>query len=175
MNVQTFLLKLGVPTYIYSVVTELSGSIQEKIGDTMEVTVGWVYGLSVNLEGTLATEAAKTNIVSADALKLFLNLKYAQSIYLNQLRLNHLCFDDVSVPATPKFTSEQKYLPVNIPIGTDLKQSYYSNPSLLTAPKNVTLNLFYIDKVSYIELLKQKLILSNGRPVNMDSLPKELR
>lgn len=163
MDVQTFLMKLGIPTYIYSVETQLSGNSVEKIGDTMEVTVGWVYGLSINIEGTTAGNQTQACITSADALKLWINLKYGQAIYLNSLRLNHLCFDDLSVPALPRFNSEQKYLPVNIPMGTDLKQSFYQNPSLLNNTKFVVLNLFYIDAAAYKELVAQKLFLRNGK------------
>lgn len=166
MNVQTLLMKLGIPTFVYSVNTQLSGNIKEKIGDTMEVTVGWVYGLSVNVEGTQPQNAGNANIVSADALKLFLNLKYGSSIYVNSLRLNHLCFDNLQVPANPQFNSDQKYFPVNIPVATDLKQSYYDNPTLLTSAKWVSLNMFYIDKATYLDLLKEKVLLASGRPAD---------
>ena len=161
MDIQDLLFKLGIPTCIYSVETTLTGSLQEKIGDTLEVTVGHVYGMSVDIGGTTSQSTVTNNILTADTVKLWLNLKYGQSIYVNNLRLDHLVFSEPAA-ASSGYSNPQKYLPVNIPVGTDLKQSYYQNPSLLTTPKTVTLNLFYIDKTAYKNLVDQKLVMQNG-------------
>lgn len=155
MDIETQFFKLGIPTYIYSVETTLQGVVNEKIGDTIEVTLGWVYGLSINIEGKIAESNATNNITSVQAYQLFLNLKYGQSIYVNSVRLNHFIFDDPS--AVPRYNNPSKYLPVNFPSGTDLKQSFYENPTLITG-NVVTLNFFYIDKTSYNRLVKSNTI-----------------
>jgi len=151
MDIETLLFRMGIPTYEYSVDTLLSGKIKEYIGTDLQETVGYIYGMSINIEGTTSSNATVNNILSVDAPKLFLNLKYGQSIFVTSMRLDHLVYSDPS--AAPKYSNSRKYLPCNIPLGTDLKLSYYDNPSLLSA-KNVTLNFFYIDKTGYSHLLK---------------------
>lgn len=161
MDIQTKLFQLGIPTYVYSVQTALSGKNTQFIGDTLEVTVGWVYGLSINIENSLPGDQSQLNVTSIQAAKLFLNLKYGTSIYVNQLRLDHLIFNDPSATSN-KYNNPQKYLPVNIPMATDLKQSFYTNPTLIATPANVALNLFYIDTTGYENLVKNKVISRNG-------------
>ncbi len=164
--VQQLLMKWGIPTYVYSVQTLLAGAIEEKIGDTLEVTVGWVYGISVNVDGK-TPDNANNLITAGNTANLYLNLKYGQSIYVNGLRLNHLVFDQF--PGAGPLFNQTKYLEVNIPVGTDLKQSTYSNPTLLTAAV-VMINLFYIDVTAYQFLIDKNIILENGQ-----ALPKVRR
>lgn len=156
---QQLLLQWGIPTYIYSVETVLQGKLDEKIGDTMEVTVGWVYGLSVNIDGVLPDNSAEL-INSLQASNFYLTLKYGQSLYINKLRLTHLIYDRKTAGSLDP-TNPKKYLDVNIPLDTDLKQSFYSNPSLISGVA-IALNLFYIDINAYKFLVERGLVLQNG-------------
>jgi hypothetical protein len=162
---ETLLLKWGIPTYIYNVNTVLAGKLQEKIGDTLEVTVGWVYGLSVNVDGVLPDNSApliSSNIVG----DFYLTLKYGQSLYVNALRLNHLVYDYRTTGTGQLIsTNSRKYFPVNVPVNTDLKQSYYSNPLVQTGgdvAAAISLNLFYIDVTAYTFLVNKGIVLQNG-------------
>ena len=75
MEIETLLFRMGIPTYEYSTDTLLTGKSKELIGTDLQETVGYIYGMSVNIEGTLATNVTTPNILSVDAPKLFLNLK----------------------------------------------------------------------------------------------------
>lgn len=163
--IQDILFKMGVPTYCYSIETIFTGLNQQKIGDTLEVTVGWIYGISTEISGT-TPDPTQPLPSTAQIGNIFLNLKYGQSIYVNKLRMSNLVFTDVASPPT-QFINSQKYLPFNIPALTDFKQSYYDNPQLYSGI-TATLNLYYIDKVAY-----QNLIASGQMFVNAQKyLPK---
>jgi len=157
---QELLLKLGIPTYVYSVNTVLQGVDQEMIGDTMEVTVGHIYGMSVDIQGNSVISSGTPNITTSQAFLLYINIKFGQAIYMNNLRLNHLVYDDPS--AVPKYNNPKKYFECNVPYGTDLKKSYYQNPTHINGA-NVALNLFYIDTVAYKNLLDSNMVYNNGK------------
>lgn len=162
---ETLLLQWGIPTYIYQVETALQGKLQEKIGDTLEVTVGWVYGLSVNVDGVLPDNSLPL-VTSNQIADFYLTLKYGQSLFINQLRLSHLVYDYRTTGTGQLISTNcRKYFPVNIPVDTDLKQSFYSNPTLTKGSDTgsaISLNLFYIDITAYNFLVSKGIVLQNG-------------
>lgn len=157
--VADILFKLGVPTYQYSINTLLQGGAVQKIGDTLEVTVGWIYGLATQVSGTLPLDPAQPLPTGAQIQNIYLNLKYGQSIYINQMRMSDLTFID---PAAGLYINQSRYLPVNIPALTDFKQSFYQNPQLYNNI-NVSLTLYYIDKVAYKNLVESGLMFVNAQ------------
>lgn len=161
MQISDILFKLGIPTYVYTVETTLTNIAEVKIGETLPVDLGWVYGLSVNIDGATAKNATVPNITAAQAFNLYLSLKYGQSIYVNALRLTEMVFSG-PIASTAPFANAHRWLPVNVPLNTDLKQSFISNPTLITGPV-VGLNVYYIDLTSYRELVNSGQILRNGK------------
>lgn len=158
MNIQQTLFKLGIPTYCYSVETDITANNSIKIGETLPQDLGWIYGLSTNATGVTARDQTKLLPSFAQLSNLYLNLKYGQSIFVNGLRLCDLLFLD---PASGIPINSSRYLEVNVPLNTDLKLSFIDNPTLITGVTCV-LNLYYIDKISYSTLVKQGLVLQNG-------------
>lgn len=161
MNIQTMLFKLGVPTYKYTVETSFTGQVQQKIGDTLEVTVGWIYGMSTQIEGTTATDPNQILPNSAQIPNIYLNLKYGQSIYVNKLRMSDLVYIDPAMAPT-QYINPQRYQNFNIPALTDLKQSYYDNPQAYTGI-TVVLDLWYIDITAYKQLIKDGAMFVNAK------------
>jgi hypothetical protein len=162
-NMQSLLFKLGIPTYMYTVETAITGEISTNIGETLPQDLGWIYGLSTNVNGVTARDKTKIYPTALEASNLFLNLKYGQAIFVNGLRLSDLIFLDPLALAQPG--NSERYLQVNIPLNTDLKLSYIQNPTQIgtpAAPVTTALNLFYIDIKSYTTLVKQKMVLQNG-------------
>lgn len=156
---------MGIPTYCYSVETTLSASPVEKIGQSIQTGVGHIYGISVSTDGTSSTDSTKNYITLSDTPKLWLVLKYGQAIFVNALRLDHFVYtgwEAASIANGTPFGNPMKYFNVNIPMDTDLKQSYFLNPSKLTNAKTVCLNFFYIDLVAYQNLQKSGMVLLNG-------------
>ena len=161
MQISDILFKLGIPTYVYSVETPMTNIAEVKIGETLPVDLGWVYGISINVDGATAKNATVSNITSAQAFNLYLSLKYGQSIYVNALRLTEMIFTGPTASTAP-FANANRWLPVNVPLNTDLKQSFFSNPTLITGV-TVTMNLYYLDVTSYRELVNSGQILRNGK------------
>lgn len=157
------LFKLGVPTYVFTVEVQITANPQVLIGEKLPVNLGWVYGMSTNIIGrTQLTNELLPNDQQIGSL--YLSLKYGQAIYVDGLRLSELVFTQPFGGAgtnLPQWQNSHRYFPMNIPLNTDLKLSYISNP-LLVSGITVALNLFYIDMVAYKNLLDAGLLYANG-------------
>lgn len=152
MHIEEMLLKLGIPTYTDTYYTKLDGTPgQVKIGQDMPKPIGWIYGLSVNPEGTQPTNVGLSIVGEGDLQKLWLYLKLGPDVYVNNYRLDNLNFLSVK---NQDYSNPSRYKPVGVPNVTDLKESYYYNPSGL-ANVFVPLTVHYINKESY-DLLVQK-------------------
>ena len=150
--IEETLMKLGIPTYTDTYYTKLDGTPgQVKIGQDMPKPIGWIYGLSVNPTGTQPANVGLNIISEANLQALWLYLKIGVDLYVNNYRLDNLNF--VSV-ANQNYSNPRRYLPVGVPNVTDLKESYYANPSGI-ADVYVPLTIHYIDVGAY-DLLVEK-------------------
>lgn len=165
MNIQDVLFKLGIPTYVYVVETQLTANAEIKIGETLPVDLGWIYGMSVNINGCSPKDSTKLNILPGQSASLFLTLKYGQSLYVNNLRVSELIYTQPEPVAQSLFTNSNRYLSVNIPLNTDLKQSFFANPTLITG-RIISLNLYYVDLTSYRTLVNEGILLRNGKKIS---------
>jgi hypothetical protein len=156
------LFRLGVPTYVFTVEADILAVPKIPIGEKMPVDLGWVYGVSVNIAGHTAT-TGRVLPTSGQIGDLYLNLKYGQAIYVDQLRLSELVYTlPIALAAgAPQFQNAHRYMPLNIPMNTDLKLSWIQNPTLL-ADITVAINFYYIDTVAYQNLLNAGHLLANG-------------
>lgn len=157
--ISQLLIRLGIPTYCFTTFTDLNANKTVKVGDTMPPQVGWVYGLSIECNGVLPRDSSKNLITSADTFNLYLNLKYGSTNYVESLRLCNLQFNSVANPAS----NQSRFLPINMPMHSDLKESTYENPLAITNA-TIGLTLWYIDKASYEQLVRTKIFSQNGVP-----------
>jgi hypothetical protein len=153
-DIETMCFKMGIRTYSDTYFTMLDGGSPTKIGQDMPNPIGWIYGISIETDSVYPTDATKPTITIDQASKLYLYFKEGTDLYLNNFRCDRAVFSNppAPLPTTEYYSNPKRYFQINIPKMTDLKQSYYNNP---TAIKNVyvPLTIYYIDILSYNELL----------------------
>lgn len=158
-NIETWLMKLGIKTYSDTYFTQLTGSSPTLIGQDMPKPVGWIYGISIETDSTFPTDASKPTITLGNAALLYLYFKIGTDLYMNNMRCDKLVFYHPSGAGNPDYSNQARYFPVNIPYTTDLKQSYYNNPSSIGSvpvsggPVYIPLTIYYIDVASYHALV----------------------
>ncbi len=152
-----FIVKYNIPTYLTQIVTTLPAQAQNvvNIGKNMPTNVGLIYGIFVYTDNVLPTDASQDLISGADAEGIYMSLKVGNTLYIENLRLDHLIFFNKNLGAVNNTT---RYMPVNIPYNIELDKSQYFNPSGVIS-KTILLNLLYIDMVG-LKLLQEKKILS---------------
>lgn len=168
MNIEQWLLHMGCRTYTDTYFTQLKGQPGVvKIGQDMPKPVGWIYGISIETDSVFPTDQTIPTITLAQASLLYLYFKVGKDLFINNARCDKFVF---YVPPTgagqvPQYTNQQRYFPVNIPDVTDLKQSYYQNPTGIGASPNVyiPLTIWYIDIDDYHQLLGKGYIFNGTR------------
>lgn len=158
MNIQQWLLQLGIPSYRVSINTTVVNQAKIEIAESMPNQIGWIYGLSVYTDSVTPENVAQ--ITMANSRALYLNLKDAATDFFETIRLDELNYQSnaVGVPAN----NNERYTPVGIPGSIDLSQSYYFNPTIITSGV-IMLNLWYISDRSYSQLVNGKIIKKDGR------------
>jgi hypothetical protein len=178
---QEQLYKLGVKTYTDTYYTQLTGGTPTMIGQDMPNVVGWIYGISIDVDGVLPTDQSKNAISLANASNLWLYFKVNAELFINNMRLDKLVFvnPNEGLGAAPaQYSNQRRYFDVNIPYVTDLKQSYYNNPTSLgtsVAPLYIPLSIYYIDRDSYNGLVKKGYLMDGVKalqphPINSKHL-----
>lgn len=155
---ESLLFKMGIPTYIYSVETALDASTNQKVGEDFPTNMGRVYGISVSVNGSSALDSTKPYITVAESALLWINFRLSQSVYINSYRLDNLVYINPTA-GTIGFNPE-RYYKCNIPGETDLKQSFFQNPTGLTG-KTVCFNFHYIDIIGYNRLVENKMVFGS--------------
>ena len=164
-DVEMFLLRLGIRTYSYPVITAFnssgappSGQIEVPIGDSLSTELGWIYGISTEVEGVTPKDKNVALPTFAQAAGLYLNLQNAQTWYINDFRFTNMIYcNPASGIAIP---SGARYYPVNIPMQTDLKQSIIRNP-LQQFGFSTMITFHYIPRETYNQLVKDGLMKNN--------------
>lgn len=153
-NMQQWLFKLGVKTYTDTYFTQLVGKSPVKIGQNMPEPVGWIYGISIGVGSFYPTDQSQPTIAMADASNLYLYFKVGTQLFMNNFRCDQAVYYN---PTTDLPFGIDRYFPVNIPRVTDLKESYYNNPTGIGAvsPLLIPLTIYYINKEDYEGLLKK--------------------
>lgn len=158
-NIETFLFRLGIRTYSYPVLTEFTTpQIEVLIGDSLSTELGWIYGISTEVEGVTPKDQNKLLPTFAQAADLYLNLQNAQTWYVNDFRFTNMIYIN-PLTGTP-IPSGARYYPVNIPSQTDLKQSIIRNPKQLIGFTTM-ITFHYIPRATYNQLVKDNLLKDN--------------
>lgn len=158
-GLEQVLFRLGIPTYIQSIYVDFPLAAQPVINlpKQLPTQIGWCYGISTDTQGVTPDNTTLITTVEADAL--YLVFKAGASEFQKSIRMQKLIF---------AANVEQRYLPINIPYTVSLDQSYLQNPtgivSAVGANKQAKIDLWYIDKKSYITLRKSGYLLANGVP-----------
>jgi hypothetical protein len=152
MNVEIFLLKHGIRTYSYPVITEMQPKIEVQIGDSISTELGWIYGISTEVSGVTPKDKNVNLPTYLQAADLYLNLQNGQTWYINDLRYSNLVFLD---PVNGIPINSKRYYDVNIPYTTDLKQSIIRNPKMLSGFSVMT-------TFQYIPLKTYKALVASG-------------
>lgn len=162
---QQHLMKLGIPTYTDTYFTLLpsTATSQIKIGQDMPTPVGWIYGISTTVWGSHPTDPTKPMITNIDATNLYVYFKIATDLYMNNYRVdNYVMFSaQTSSILNAQLNGTTRYMPVNIPAATDLKESYYLNPQGIV-DKYIGLTIHYISLIDYRMMQKKGLITPLG-------------
>lgn len=155
---QQWLFKLGIKTFTDTYYTQLVGDTGVKIGQDMPNPIGWIYGISIETDCTQPTDQTKLCISLSNASQLYLYFKVGTDLFINNFRIDRAVYTvPVGVPTPAQYQNQERYFPVNIPRVTDLKQSYYNNPTGIgtpLAPVYIPLTVYYIDVTSYNHLVK---------------------
>lgn len=154
MNIETFLLKHGIRTYSYPIITEINAKIEVAFGDSISTELGWIYGISAEVEGVTPKDGTVALPTMAQAAGLYINLQYGKTWFLEDFRYTNMVFYN---PTTVAPQNERKYYPINIPYSTDLKQSIIRNPLTLSG-FSAMITFHYIPKATYAELVDKKII-----------------
>lgn len=163
------LFKLGVKTYTDTYYTNLQGISPTKIGQDMPNPVGWIYGISIETDSVNPTDQSLPNITLVQASQLWLYFKLGTNLFINNMRCDKLVYynpaSNLLSPPFPantvqqcNYSNQQRYFPVNIPCTTDLKQSYYNNPTGIGSSSSIVqipLTIWYININSYKDLLRK--------------------
>ena len=160
-DIETMCFKMGIRTYTDTYFTQLVGSSPTKIGQDMPNPVGWIYGISIETDSVFPTDKTLPTIAFADAANLYLYFKDGTDLYINNMRCDRLVYTQ---PSAPNSSNPRRYFSVNIPRMTDLKQSYYNNPTGIGttgAPVLIPLTIYYID-VASVDMLRAKGYIFDG-------------
>lgn len=155
MNVEIFLLKHGIRTYSYPVITPITAKIEVQIGDSLSTELGWIYGISTEIDGVTPKDQSVILPTLAQAGDLYLNLQYGQTWYINDRRMSNLVYNTPNAGLV--IPSGSRYEPVNIPYTTDLKQSIIRNPKMASGFSTM-LTFHYIPRQTYDALVKSGLL-----------------
>lgn len=151
MNVEQFLLRLGIRTYAYPVITAITAKPEILFGDSISTELGWIYGISAEVNGCTPKDQTVVLPTLAQAGDLYVNLQYGQTWFINDFRMSNLVFNDPS-QATTGYTNSQRYFGVNIPMTTDLKQSVIRNPKMASGFSTM-ITFHYIPRKTYESLV----------------------
>lgn len=154
--IEELLFKVGIPTYKTNLETEITAVKEIELGQNAPTNIGWIYGISVNCEGT-SPDTSKNLITLANAKDLWVNFKIGSSVFIQTWRLSELVF---TIGGTAR-TQPMNYQPCSIPLELDWKQSTIENPTLITG-KYVVFNLWYIDVPGYNALMRSGVIWKTG-------------
>jgi hypothetical protein len=155
MSVEKFLLAKGIRTYSYPVITPITPKIEVQIGDSLSTELGWIYGISTEIDGVTPKDQTVPLPANNQIGDLYLNLQYGQTWYINDCRMSNLVFID---PLNGLFINDYRYMPVNIPYTTDLKQSIIRNPKMLSGFSTM-ITFHYIPIKTYDALVKDGILL----------------
>jgi hypothetical protein len=153
---QEWLTKMGIPTLFTSINVLLSGATPQTISQQMQKSVGRIYGLSTYTD--TVTYNNQPLISSTDCTNLYLTFVKGTNQFAGRIR-----FDDFNYNAVTVNSPMNKYLELNLPgdEGIDLDKSFIDNPTAIAA-KTVILNLWYIDKDTYMRMEKNGLVFRNA-------------
>jgi hypothetical protein len=156
MTTQEWLTKMGIPTLFTNITVLLSGATPQTISQQMQKSVGRIYGISVYTD--TVTYNNQPLISSTDCTNLYLTFVKGTNQFAGRFR-----FDDFNYNAVTLNSPINKYLEINLPgaEGIDLDKSFIDNPTAIAA-KNVSLNLWYIDKDTYEKMETNGLVFRNG-------------
>lgn len=153
-GIQELIYKLGLPSRFDNITLLLNASSKQNIEQTMQTTIGRIYGMSVYCD-TVTPDTNLPLITSAQAMSLYLTFVKGKDGFFGPTRLDDMNMNPVGVPTLPA----KKYLEVNIPgfgfkgyPGIDLDKSFIQNPTLITGV-TVILNFWYIDAEVYRYLI----------------------
>lgn len=155
MDIEQYLLRLGIRTYIYPVVTAVTPKLQVLLGDSLSTELGWIYGISTEIVGVIPDDPATPLPTFVQASNLYLTLLNGQTMYINNFRMSNLVYVDPTAANTNPTSNQRRFFPVNIPMSTDLKNSFYQNPTNLTGFSTV-IYFHYIPKKTYLALVAAK-------------------
>ena len=155
MDVEQFLLRLGIRTYVYPVITDVTAKIQVLLGDSISTELGWIYGISTEIVGCVPDDKNTPLPTFAQVKDLYLTLLNGQTMYINNLRMSNLVFVDPTAANTNPTSNQRRYYPVNIPMTTDLKNSYFQNPQAASGFSTM-IYFHYIPKKTYEALVANK-------------------
>ncbi len=157
-SVEKFLLGQGIRTYYYSVITAITAKIEIPFGDSISTELGWIYGISAEINGVTPKDQTVPLPTLAQSADLYINLQFGQTWYIMDLRLSNLVYTEQV--AGRDLTNPQRYYPVNIPFTTDLKQSIIRNPKSATGFSTM-IGFHYIPRKTYNELVAKGLLKQN--------------
>lgn len=153
------LLRLGIRTYSYPVITQFNApAIEVQIGDSLSTELGWIYGISTEVEGVTPKDQTIPLPTFAQAADLYLNLQNANTWYVNDFRFTNMIYIN-PLTGTP-IPSGARYFPINIPLNTDLKQSIIRNPKSLVGFSTM-ITFHYIPRATYNQLVKDGIMKDN--------------
>lgn len=157
--IQEQFVKLGIPTYITQLQIDLPAvaKAQNLLGQDVPTNIAWVYGLSVTVDGTAPLDASQNLISLSESKNLWLTLMAGTNIFQQNIRLSDLLYVQGGVMRSQPYN----FCPVSIPSGIDWKTSYIQNPNGVTS-KSVLLNIYYIDKPTYNNLVGSGVLWKTG-------------
>jgi hypothetical protein len=176
---ESWLFKLGIPTYTYTFYTQLDGSITQNINQNMPQPVGRIYGISTITDSCLPKDSSQSLLsvfspisgINNNVADISISFKYAATEFYDTYRLDQLlhvypAYKDSESGAiiAPQYNNSTRYRLVNIPGDIDLKYSFYTNPKNVGG-FNVALTIHYIDVNTYADMLNDGLVLRNAKNV----------
>lgn len=165
-NIEHWLFRLGVPTYKTYLQIDLGTTANQKIeiADKVPENVGWIYGLSVQKDGSFPYDATIPLISNVQSYQLWLTLKYATSDFVDTWRLSDLIYTPF-VPA-PVIVydrqQERNYTPVSIPMGVDWRKSTIINPTGIVNA-TIFMDVYFIDLNTYKNMRESGVIGFQGK------------
>jgi len=165
--VEEMLFRVGIPTYKTTLQIDLPAAAQVKqlLNQKAPINIGWIYGISINVDGHLPLDNSANLITKTDAGNLWLSLLIGSNQFVADWRLSELMYMQYNVDREMNWN----YAPVSLPMGSDAKgnsqidwqKSYVTNPSGIVS-KTILLNLWYIDIASYSNLVNSKFMWVTG-------------
>lgn len=129
--------RLGIPTYVQSIFSTVAATPSIDIAKQMPTQIGWIYGLSIYVDGVSPDNFAL--ITLADAQSLFLLLKQGKENIVEVLRLDEFLFT-----STQNIGCDERFYRINIwADNLSFDQSKYLNPTNI-ASGVIMLQLHYI-------------------------------